>query len=318
MSRKTGRQKRLQLYDRGNVACPICFSPFTREMVFAGRQVTLEHVPPKFTGGRARCLTCRTCNAGTGRGVDQAAAIASRPTKVTVDVMGKRGAFTLADDGKPITTPFRQFDARDFANAPGFTMSVGIADPRAVAASFVKAAYLAMFSLLGPIEGYGYVRGSALQAIRDRILNPLRYDDFGRFVLDAPTDTPTRDIFLVEAPVPCWVVKTPARAQERFVVLPLVGDSATGEPLWDWSKRVGASTVQIVGSAAWTFQTFGVLRTVRVHLAGADRMGSLVGRTIRGILPDGRPERGICIRHVGENATLLCTAPDTRRNVASL
>jgi len=311
MSRKTGRQKRLQLYDRGNVACPICFSAFTRKMVVAGRQVTLEHVPPKFTGGRVRCLTCRTCNAGTGRDIDQAAAIYARPTKVTVDVMGKRGAFTLADDGKPITVPFRQFSARDFQNAPDFTMSVSIADPRAVAASSLKAAYLAVFSLLGPTEGYSYVREPALQAIRTRILNPRGYDDFGRFVFDAPADVPAKDIFLVEAPVPCWMIKTPARAQERFVVLPLLGNSATGEPLWDWSKRVGASTVQIVGSVAWTFQTFGVLSTIRVHLAGADRVDSLVGRTIRGILPDGRPERGICIRHVGESATLLRTPSGT-------
>ena len=311
MSRKTGRQKRLQLFDRGNVACPICFASFTREWASAGRKVTLEHVPPKFTGGRVRCLTCRKCNEGAGRDIDQAAAMAAKPTKVTVDVMGKRGALSLTDDGKPITTPFRQFSARDFSNAPGFTMSVDIVDPRAVAASSLRAAYLAMFSLLGSVEGYRYIRGSALQAIRQRILNPLQYNDFGKFLLDAPTDTPTRDIFLVHAPVPCWMVKTPGRTQERFVVLPLGGDSSTAEPLWDWSRRARAGTVQALGNESWKFQTFGSLRTIRVHLSGADRVDPLVGRTIRGILPNGRLEHGICIRHMGESATLLCTEPGT-------
>ena len=47
MSRKTGRQKRLRFFDRGNVTCPICFAPFTREMASAGRKVTLELVPPQ-------------------------------------------------------------------------------------------------------------------------------------------------------------------------------------------------------------------------------------------------------------------------------
>ena len=311
MSRKTGRQKRLRLYERGNVACPICFASFTREMASAGRKVTLEHVPPKFIGGRDRCLTCRHCNADTGRDIDQAASIAERPTKVTVDVMGKRGAFTLADDGTPITTPFRQFTARDFSRAPNFTMGVRLIDPRAVAASSLKAAYLAVFSLLGSVEGYRYVRGSALQGIRQRILNPRQYDDLGKFLFNAPANAPAGDIFLVHEPVPCWMVKTRTRKQERFVVLPLGGDSTTGEPLWDWRRRAGARTAQIVGNATWTFQTFGALQTIRVHLSGADRMDSLVGRTIQGILPDGRPERGICIRHVGESATLLCTVRRT-------
>lgn len=62
---------------------------------------------PKSVGGRVRCLTYRKCNAGAGRDIDQAAAIAAQPTNVTVDLMGNRGPFGPTDDDTPITTPFR-------------------------------------------------------------------------------------------------------------------------------------------------------------------------------------------------------------------
>ena len=47
MSRKTGKRKRLRLYDRGNTACPICLTGFSRDQASSGRTVTLEHVPIK-------------------------------------------------------------------------------------------------------------------------------------------------------------------------------------------------------------------------------------------------------------------------------
>ena len=78
MSRKTGRNKRIQLYDRGNRACPLCMAGFTRDQASAGRSVTLEHVPPKSLGGQARCLTCRPCNARAGDTIDQVAAMTKR------------------------------------------------------------------------------------------------------------------------------------------------------------------------------------------------------------------------------------------------
>ena len=81
MSRKTGRSKWLRLYDRGNTACPICLTGFTRDQASSGRTVTLEHVAIKALGGQARCLTCRNCNAETGRGIDQATAMRARPVR---------------------------------------------------------------------------------------------------------------------------------------------------------------------------------------------------------------------------------------------
>ena len=115
MSRKTGRSKRLRLYDRGNTACPICLTAFTRDQASSGRTVTLEHVPIKALGGKARCLTCRNCNAETGRGIDQAAAMGARDRfGVTVDILGKRDTFMLSPDGKALTPPFAGYSKQDW------------------------------------------------------------------------------------------------------------------------------------------------------------------------------------------------------------
>ena len=176
MSRKTGRSRRLRLYDRGTTAYPICLMGFTRDQAASGRTVTLEHVPIKALGGQARCLTCRNCNAETGRGIDQAAA---------------------------------KQDWRDLENSESrsFTMGIKIPHAKAVAASSLKSAYLAMFSLLGEPGGYSHVRGDALTPIRQRIMEPLKDRAIGEYVIRAPDDVPFKDIILVSEPLSCWVLK---------------------------------------------------------------------------------------------------------------
>ena len=315
MSRKTGRNKRLQLYDRGNTACPICLSAFTRNRTSAGRTVTLEHVPPKSLGGQARCLTCKRCNAAAGHAIDQAAAVAVQTRfPVTVDIMGKRDTFILSPDGKALTPPFAGYSKRDLQmlqNSPSrqFTMSVKIPSPAGVAASALKAAYLALFSLLGPGDGYDYIRGDGLLPVRRIIVDPLGDHPIRSYVWEAPTETPDSDILLISQPVPCWVVKI----ANQLVNLPLAGHSPGGAPLWLWHKLTGSDRAVIVGHASWTFQTFGALRAVHVHLPGADEMESLIGRIITGTLPNTQRLRGTCVRHEGESAILLCnvrTVPD--------
>ena len=191
MSRKTGRSKRLRLYDRGNTACPICLTGFTRDQASSGRTVTLEHVPIKALAGQARCLTCRNCNAEAGRRIDQAAATrAQYRFGVTVDILGKRDTFMLSLDGKALTPPFAGYSKQDWqdwenSESPTLTMSLKIPDAKAVAASSLKSAYLAMFSLLGPRGGYSYVEGDALTPIRQRIMDPLKTGAIGEYVIKA-------------------------------------------------------------------------------------------------------------------------------------
>ena len=219
---------------------------------------------------------------------------------------------TCPTTASPSRLPFAQYTAQDMQNlrtseSRTFTMSVRIPNPEAVAASSLKAAYLAVFSLLGPMEGYDYVRGKALRAIRQRILAPLNHGAVRKFVIDARGNSPDKDIILVRQPVPCWLI----RIQNRFVVLPCSGGNSTSEPLKVLSRHAGNGTVRVSGGASWMFQTFGAIRSTRVHLRGADRFDSLVGLTIGGTLPNGRPEEGTCIRHVGEHATLLCADRET-------
>ena len=202
MSRRTGRSKRLRLYDRGNTVCPICLTGFTRDQASSGRTVTLEHVPIKALGGQARCLTCRDCNAETGRSIDQAAAMGARNRfGVTVDILGKRDTFMLSLDGKALTPPFVGYskqDLRDLENSESraFTMSIKVPNARAVAASSLKSAYLAIFSLLGRSGGYSYVRGDALKPIRQRIMERITT------VLSANTSSRRRTPSL--ARTSCW------------------------------------------------------------------------------------------------------------------
>ena len=313
MSRKTGRNKRRRLYDRGNTACPICLTGFTRDQASSGRTVTLEHVPIKALGGQARCLTCRKCNAETGRRVDQAAARHAQDRfGVTVDILGKRDTFMLSLDGKALTPPFAGYskqDLRDLENSESrtFTMSIKTPDAKAVAASSLKSAYLAMFSLLGPPGGYSYVRGDALTPIRQRIMEPLKDGAIGEYVIKgpAPDDVSFKDIMLVSEPLSCWVLKIAG----HIVVLPLSGDSRITQPLKELRRLGGGQPLTISGLVSWSFSTFGALGTVPVHLAGADTAKSLVGLRIHGTLPNGRPLEGTCIGHSGESATLLCPGP---------
>ena len=319
MSRKTARSNRLRLYDRGNTACPICLTGFTRDQASSGRTITLEHVPLKALGGKARCLTCRNCNAEAGRGIDQVAARRAHDRfGVTVDILGKRDTFMLSLDGKALTPPFAGYskqDWRDWENAesPTLTMTIQLSDVRAVAASSVKSAYLAMFSLLGSPGGYSFVRGDALTPIRQRIMEPLKTGAIGDYVIKAKApyieivdrDVSFKDIMLVREPLPCWMLKI----TDHLVVLPLTGDSRISQPLRELLSLGGGQPITISSLASWSFSTFGAFYTVPVHLAGADTPKSLLGLSIRGTLPNGGPLEGTCIGHAGESATLLCPGP---------
>ena len=183
-----------------------------------------------------------------------------------------------------------------------FTMSVKIPHVGAIAASALKSAYLAIFSLLGPRGGYTYVQGKAVAPVRRRITEPLGDDAVGEYVIDVPDDASSDDIMLVSDPLSCWAL----RIARQLVFLPLTDDDSISQPLRALRESSGGKRLSISGFASWAFCTFGTLGTVPVHLAGADTVDSLIGREIRGKLPNGCPLEGTCIRHAGESATLLC------------
>ena len=316
MSRKTGKRKRIDLFDRGNTACPICLTEFTRHQVILGEMVTLEHIPIKALGGKDRCLTCENCNAQAGRGIDQAAALSARdPFYVTTDILGKRGKFKMSLDGKTLTPPFARYSEQDWQNlenseSGSFTMSISIPNFKAVETSSLKSAYLALFSLMGPVGGYIYAKGEATTPIRQQIMNPLKNNSVGEYVMNAPGDQLLMDIMLVSEPLPCWIV----RVSEHLVILPLRGDSWISQPKRDMKRLGGGQPLSIAGYASWPFSRFGAFSTVSVHLAGADPAKSMVGLWVRGKLPNGFWLEGTCISQLGESATLLCSGSTVSRS----
>ena len=250
--------------------------------------------------------------------MDQAAAMrAHNRFGVTVDILGKRDTFMLSMEGKELTPPFKGFSKQDWQDlenteSRSFTMSFNIPNEKAVAASSLKSAYLAVFSLLGPSGGYSYIRGDALKAVRQLIMEPLKDDAIDGYVMKAPDDVSLKDIMLVSEPLSFWMLKIAG----YLVFLPLSGDSLTSEPLRELQRLSPGEPVEIAGNASWPLSTFGEFGAVPVHLAGADTSKSLVGLRISGALPNSRRLEGTCIEHLGEAATLLCSDAVIRRTGA--
>ena len=230
---------------------------------------------------------------------------------------GKRDTFMLSMEGKELTPPFKGFSKQDWQDlenteSRSFTMSFSIPDEKAVAASSLKSAYLAVFSLLGSSGGYSYIRGDALTAARQLLMEPLKDDAIGEYVMKEPDDASFQDIMLVSEPLSYWMLKIAG----HLVFLPLGGDSRTSQPLRELRRLSAGEPLEIAGLVSWPFTTSGEFGTVPVHLAGADTAKSLVGGCISGTLPNSRRLEGTCIGHLGESATLLCSDAVIRRTGA--
>ena len=224
MSRTALRDQRLRLYRLGNTKCPICLKPFTEQDAEDG-SFTLEHVPPqRLCGGSVgMCLTCEECNSKAGKGVDQAAIDLARqvPTKsikVRVDVPGTPPLTGQWSPGsilvrgrrgvEPKLGPNLKFQARFTLPQPGFA-----------SVSYLKSAYLSVFSLLGP-RGYMYAEDEALVRVRQQIMNPTEE------VIEKFACKPGADInidgsaIIMDQQRQCWAVKI----CDCIVLLPSAGD----------------------------------------------------------------------------------------------
>ena len=248
MSKRTDRELRLKLFSFGNTQCPICFTPFTERQVEFGKTVTLEHAPPKALGGKVVCLTCEDCNHGASR-LDHAAKMAQkarddhvsgRGTPVEVDFFGARTtsrylrpkndemAARLAK--QPVPRSISQL--RGVMKLPGLPRGAEldpnkgirfrIKQPKShyVAVSWLRSAYLLVFSLLGH-QGYRYAQSPALQPIREQIRNPDEERIKGALGgVVSGVDFPVDPVILLSAAnPPFWVVKM----DDKSVLLPCGG-----------------------------------------------------------------------------------------------
>ena len=247
MSRKKGYQSRLKLFDRGNTRCPICLMPFKRDAVEEGLYVTLEHAPPKTLGGSVKCLTCTDCNNGAGRKLDQAAAMmnsammdqkAGRGIKVELDVCGTKhttyfspdGAMDAGSVGRRTSSPdaqrlrsqllselngqkialwaeMKRGPDSDWDVNKGITITLKQPSPNHVVVSWLRSAYLLVFSLLGQ-RGYRYAESEAIRPIREQIMKP---DDelVPSPLCDLSPPPAPKDLIIMnnwQQPF-CWIVK---------------------------------------------------------------------------------------------------------------
>ena len=181
--RRSIRELRIKLFERGNNRCPICLSDFTRESVEKGEIVTLEHVPPKALGSesRGRCLTCVACNQDAGGGIDQAAGLLCKPPTVTVEIKGWKHTGTLEHEADgtftikapPLRGSLTGSDVLSDLGGGEFKATITFPNEHFAIVSWLKSAYLCLFSLLGE-QGYRYAEGSVGHIIRRQIMNPSK------------------------------------------------------------------------------------------------------------------------------------------------
>ena len=101
----------------------------------------------------------------------------------------------LSPQGKELTPPFKGFTKDDFERLRQIRWRVSpcpseVSDPRLVAVSSIKSAYLALFSLFGSTGAYDYVGGRALVDVRRLLLDPVRYanQEARKYVQSVPED----------------------------------------------------------------------------------------------------------------------------------
>ena len=230
--------------------CPLCLHGFTEEQAPA---LTREHVPPHALGGRRLVLTCPDCNNIAGHDVDSHAAEIDRvrdffrrkpgnPYSVRyqaeggIDVNAEAkwsadGALSIA--GLPDSNPPGATDRlnveltrrwREGEGWPTATLSVRFRNSvslRRASVSWLRAAYLAAFAVLG----YRYAFRTELDLVRKQIRQPDT-PLINAFYQKVPADTADGwAIVLLSAPR--WARGVAAQMGEHLVLLPYLDDAGT-------------------------------------------------------------------------------------------
>ena len=179
------KERRLALWRAGNTLCPLCLTEFS-EHDATSAVAEVEHSPPLKAGGPHICvLTCATCNRQAGSSIDKAAIQALTDehdgmlstTKGTISVkLGRRprpigrGLLTFSHPNADDTLYVRPTRRQELPLLPtdGFGLSWGTRSQRLIEIGLLKAAYLAVFSLLG-VE---FAKARALRKVRQQIAQP--------------------------------------------------------------------------------------------------------------------------------------------------
>ena len=281
----TLKQQRIRLFERGNDRCPICLTAFTRQDVERG-VASLEHVPSKSLGIQsiAMCLTCEPCNSRTGR-VEQAVAdtihaerrggekvtltlstLPGQPQSVRMTVQ-PNGGIVAAMPEKPRVPPDEFMKAM---TAGKITIRWYAPTRKAARMPWLKAAYLSVFSLLGPC-GYWYAEGTAIRQIRRQILEPSK-EIIPALVLSGVGPHPKwpRGGIHMDRDGRHWMVKI----GDRLIPLPTSSDESLYERLArEWSLPQDGKTeitYTTSGGPLWYPLKFGEARAFNLPVSTSD------------------------------------------------
>ena len=322
VSSRSTKEIRRTLFEDGNAKCPICLEAFTEAEAIEGQTVTLEHVPPKALGGKPMCLTCTKCNVGAGQGVDQAATLLTRSPKATIEILGRLETVYLTDDlagsllGKVTSPRHRPEELREWLKTkPTLTLTLTSPKPEYAAVSWLKSAYLSVFSLLGSTAGYRYAESKSIETVRRKILDP--YSNVIRtFSFRCPESSLDEGITLMRTPLLCWSVKM----RDCLVVLPRGGDDSFYESLEALREQVGTGSIEFTGSPTWYLLRFGFLPTASFQLkdpadfSAKHKLDTLFGKQMRIASPEVAGS-GVCTDHQEQHVTVLFTSIDVRSAV---
>ena len=340
MSRKSGPRARLGLYRAGNVKCPICLTPFMEDEVRAGVTVSLEHVPPKAVGGSVMCLTCTRCNAHAGGTADQALAMMHREmsgggAKVKLNVFGtEHTTYSLPNDDAlrkriaklAIRSPGvknlqRKIESEgrktvlltEITRGPTWDPSAGISVMPIrpawdeVAVSWLRSAYLMVFSLLGK-GGYRYAESEAIRPIRAQLMSPDEDVEPCSLWDLSPLSKSKNLIVMKRRELPsCWVVKV----DKVGVMLPQGGTSERQKKVTELPDQI---TIERRNVLAWKPAKFGRQFSFELVLRddSKDAGEDLFGRELW--IPVGEHERRFVVANQeGLTATFLPIHPTRSR-----
>ena len=247
MSRSVARRRqRLRLFDRGNTVCPLCLRVFSRDEARGGQFAQLEHALAKRAlGGRpdAICLTCDGCNGWSGAGkieqlvgrfercgpdVDIDIPSFGRPEilKATVGESPLKLSLTVRVPDDPA-----ELEAFRAAFRPGLRVPVAnvtFPRPQVAHAPYLKAAYLAVFSLLGRY-GVSYARSPGGELVREQLRRPAtRLMNILVHHPDPDSSDLGDDFVAISRSYGCWIVRMSGRVV--LIPPPVLAGSAIFQP----------------------------------------------------------------------------------------
>ena len=318
MPRKRPRDKRLEYFGLGNTRCPICLEMFTEEEVRTGKGVTLEHAPPKTLGGREVCLTCERCNSQASATSDQAVKRSKSPQQLRFDVNGTiRSARFWPDGIPPSRMPYgfgtspaakaakRELSKQTIVAATGpiqfdrpttikeISVSQNKATPRYVELSYLRSAYLLVFSLLGK-SGYVYTESEAVRPIRKQIMSPDAEAGPSLVRSYASKRSPRNLITLRNNERPFfWSVRFDDGV---CVLLPHGGTE------YHYRQIVELPEERKIQGWEWEWRRFGAVHVDRWSPIRQSRVGAdgLFGREYVTVSDDGWEQRWIVVNEVGD------------------